>query len=203
MVAVDLAGRGEADVDEAAVGEERAEVVAVEAGVEDAFGLGRVEGAVLGVEVGEGEATLGAEVLVEALEEGAGVLDVVESHGADDEVDLGVEGRVEDVLAVDVDFALELGLVGELGEHGGGDVDGVDARDVGRELGGDEARARAEVEDLEGRLEGEGGEERAGDAFGDLGGDGALVPAVGFVVEVVVHGGGGEDNAHGGGCSWR
>jgi hypothetical protein len=75
----------------------------------------------------------------------------------------------------------------ELTEHRLGHVDGVHVPDVRGEPSGDQARARAEVEDLEGGRQRHPGAEGAQHPFGDLRGDGPGVPVGGLVVEQVAH----------------
>jgi len=89
---------------------------------------------------------------------------------------------------VDLHLAREVGLPGELLEHGRGHVHGVDPFHERGELAGDEPRAGSEVEDREVGVEGQAGGQGGEDSLGDLGRHGTAVIVRGLVAKEIGHG---------------
>ena len=88
--------------------------VTIKAGVVDAFRIFGVEAAVFLIQVRQGHPCAWLQVFGEALNHLVSVFHMVHSHGADDEIKLGADGLIDDVLANDFHFALEFILSRQL-----------------------------------------------------------------------------------------
>ncbi len=180
-------GAEELNVLKAVLFEDRAERVAIESGVEDAFGILGVEAAVLGVEVRQSDPGAGLEVLGKALDQQVGVLDVMHGHGTDDEIELPVDRLLQDVLAQDIDLALELVLGGELFQHRLGDVQRRHALHGIGDVRGDEPCASTEIENLHARVELDVVDNAGADAGGELHWNVSLVEIFCLFLEQICH----------------
>ena len=189
-VFLDAGGGGEMEVPESAGFELAREGVAVEAEVVNALAV-RVEGAVFGVQVGQGEKAAGGEEGEELPQDLLHVGDVMEGHGGGEKVvgagGEGMGGKIG-LQKVNVEETGGLLFLSEAVEHAAGGVDGGDAADARGEGEGQQAGAAAVVEGGETGLKWDLFFDGGKNIGGELEAAGVFIPGGGACVKGVAHG---------------
>ena len=143
----DFACRRESRRAESGLNEHRGQSIAVKTMVKDTLRTGRVKSSVFAVEVGQRDPASRWQMRKKRGEQSGRVFDVVQGHGAHNEVDGSAEWLAQDVLAIDLDSALKRLFGREFFEHGRRYVDRQESADLGCNFGCHKTRAGAEVHD--------------------------------------------------------